>query len=164
MKFIGNYYSWIDPLWEHKILTNNGQARPRDWPPKFLAESREYQLASEAGYDLNAVHWWVYEEKDLNLNIAPFWTTGDVHWWFTKLTPGQFMPMHTDPHVYDRDCKRYWMPLQDYAPGHIFVYKDEMITGYKAGDLFQFENSNDIHGAANIGHTPRLMLLVTEYL
>jgi hypothetical protein len=56
------------------------------------------------------------------------------------------------------------MPLQDYTAGHVFIYKDEMITGYKAGDVFQFENETDIHGAANIGHTARIMLLVTEYL
>jgi len=39
-----------------------------------------------------------------------------------------------------------------------------MITGYKAGDVFQFETATDMHGAANIGHTSRIMLLVTEYI
>jgi hypothetical protein len=39
MKFIGNYNTWIDPLWEHKILTTDGQARPRDWPPATAVES-----------------------------------------------------------------------------------------------------------------------------
>ena len=76
MKFVGNYSTWIDPLWEHKILTTNGQARPRDWPPATAVESAEYRRYEMAGYDLNAVNWWVYEEQDLNLQITPSWTTG----------------------------------------------------------------------------------------
>ena len=80
------------------------------------------------------------------------------------MLPGQYMPMHTDPHAHDTPCNRYWMPLQNYTAGHVFVYKDEIITGYKAGDVFQFETETDTHGAANISHTPRIMLLVTEYI
>jgi len=159
----GNYSSWINPLWEHKILTTNGQARPRDWPASTAVESAEYSRYEMAGYDLNAVNWWVYEEQNLNLQISPPWTNGNVHWWFTKLLPGHYMPMHTDPDAHYNTCSRYWMPLQDYAPGHVFVYKDEMITKYKSGDVFKFDNERDIHGAANIGHTPRIMMLITEY-
>ena len=123
-----------------------------------------WSLLNIAGYNLNAINWWVYEECDLNLTITPPWTIGTVHWWFTKMTPGQFMPMHTDPHAHDKPCKRYWMPLQDYTSGHVFIYKDEMITDYKAGDVYQFDNEIDIHGAANIGHTCRIMMLITEYI
>jgi hypothetical protein len=78
--------------------------------------------------------------------------------------PGQFMPMHVDPHVFDQQCNRYWMPLQDYVPGHVFVYKDDMIKDYTVGDVYQFTDAAEIHGAANISHSPRLMLLVTELL
>lgn len=163
MKYIGNYAHWVDPLWEHLILTRTGQARPRDWPPASAVESAEYSKYQTAGYDLNAVNWWVYEEKDLAIDIVTPWTQGSIHWWFTKMMPGQFMPMHTDPHAHGRSCNRYWMPLQDYEPGHVFIYGDEMVSGYKAGDVFMFNDERDQHGAANIGHTPRLMLLVTEY-
>lgn len=164
MKFIGNYDSWIDPQWKEKILSTEGQARPRDWPPESAVESAEYNKYEIAGYDLNAVNWWVYEKKDLGIDITPPWCGKDIHWWFTKLLPGQFMPMHTDPHAHDRPCKRYWMPLQNYTPGHVFIYKDKMIKDYVAGDVYEFEDSTDIHGASNIAHSPRIMLLVTEYL
>jgi hypothetical protein len=163
MKYIGNYYSWIDPLWEHLILTRDGQARPRDWPPATAVESAEYSKYEQAGYDLNAVNWWVYEYGDIYINLVPPWTTGKIHWWFTKMMPGQFMPMHTDPHTHGNPCNRYWMPLQDYIPGHVFIYNKEMILNYKAGDVFMFNEETDQHGAANIAHTPRIMLLITEY-
>jgi hypothetical protein len=163
MKYVGNY-NFIEESWITEILNTTGQARPRDWPPASAAESAEYKKYQQAGYDLNAVNWWVYEKQDLSFNFNLPWVKGDFHWWFTKLYPGQYMPMHTDPHVYDASCIRYWMPLQDYEPGHVFIYKDSMIKNYKKGDVFQFENQNEIHGAANIGHSTRIMLLVTEYI
>jgi hypothetical protein len=164
MQYIGNYYHWIDPLWEHLILTRDGQARPRDWPPATAAESAEYSRYEQAGYDLNAVNWWVYEYGDIYVDVRPPWTTKEIHWWFVKMLPGQYMPMHTDPHTHDRPCRRYWIPLQDYQPGHIFLYGDSMISKYKAGDVFMFDDEKDIHGSANIGHTTRITLLVTEYI
>jgi len=30
--------------------------------------------------------------------------------------------------------------------------------------VYEYYNSQDMHGAANIGHIPRLVLQVTEYL
>jgi hypothetical protein len=164
MKYIGNYSHWIDPNWENIILSKDGQARPRDWPPASAIESAEYAKYDQAGYDLSAVNWWVYEQRDINVDIVPQWTTGKIHWWFTKMAPGQYMPVHTDPHAHDDKCNRYWVPLQDYQLGHIFLYKDQMISNYKKGDVYMFDNERDIHGAANIGHTTRIMLLITEYL
>lgn len=163
MRYLGNYYSWVNPLWEHLVLTRTGQGRPRDWPPSSDVEQSEYKRYKEAGYDLSAVNWWVYEEADLNVSIDPPWTKGVIHWWITKLLPGQFMPMHVDPHTYEKSCMRYWVPLQDYHPGHIFMYNDQVITNYRAGDVYEYINPTDLHGAANIGHIPRIILQITEY-
>lgn len=164
MKFIGNFSKWIDPLWEHLVLTRTGQARPRDWPPSSAIESAEYSKYKEAGYDLSAVNWWVYEQSDLGVDIVPPWVVNKCHWWITKLYPGQFMPIHSDPHTHGSDCQRYWVPLQDYHPGHIFMYRDEVIVNYRAGDVYTYHQSTDLHGAANIGHIPRIILQVTEYI
>jgi hypothetical protein len=162
MLCIGNWNHYIDTSLRQSVLDTEGRARPRDWPPAFAVESAEYAKAQEAGYDLTAVHWWVYEEKDLGKLELPL--ANEYHWWITKLYPGQFMPMHTDPHTHERPCKRYWIPLQDYEPGHIFIYKDKLMTKYSANDVFVYDDEKDIHGAANIGHTPRVVLQVTEYV
>lgn len=160
MKYLDNFKKYIPLNLRQRVLDTIGQARPRDWPPSTIVESAEYRKAHEAGYDLTAVHWWVYEEKELGLLQLPF---KEYHWWITKLYPGQFMPMHTDPHTHDRSCRRLWIPLQDHEPGHIFVYKNSMVTDYKAYDAFEYYDSQDNHGAANIGHTPRVVLQVTIY-
>lgn len=160
MKYLNNWQEIIPAHLKQRVIDTVGQARPRDWPAATAVESAEYQKAQEAGYDLNAVHWWVYEEDQLGKLDLPF---KDYHWWITKLYPGQFMPMHTDPHTHDRPCRRIWVPLQDYEPGHIFIYKDKMITDYRAYEAYEYYDSQDIHGAANIGHTVRVVLQVTIY-
>ena len=164
MKYIGNYSTWIKEEWVDIILSKDGQARPRDWPQASAVESAEYSIYETAGYDLSAVNWWVYEHTDLRVDIIPPWTSSKIHWWFTKMMPGQFMPVHTDPHAHDQPCNRYWMPLQDYEFGHVFLYNNRMVSDYKKGDVYMFDNERDMHGAANIGHTPRIMLLITEYI
>lgn len=162
MQYLGNY-DFIKDNWIFEILSKDGQARPRDWPASSAVESAEYARAEEAGYDLNAVHWWVYEKSNVSFDIIPPWVNGDYHWWITKLYPGQFMPVHTDPHTHERPCKRYWVPMQDYHSGHIFLYKDSVPVNYKKGDVYMYKQEHDSHGAANIGHIPRLVLQVTEY-
>lgn len=162
MIFLGNY-NFVKDSWIQEILNTEGQARPRDWPPAFAVESAEYSRAEQAGYDLSAVHWWVYEKNDVSFDIVPPWIDREYHWWITKLYPGQFMPVHTDPHTHQRACKRYWCPLQDYHPGHIFLYKDSVPVNYKKGDVYEYVQEHDVHGAANIGHVPRIVLQVTEY-
>ena len=163
MKYVDNF-QFVKDEWIQELLLNEGQARPRDWPPAFAVESAEYARAEAAGYDLNDVHWWVYEWQDVDFEIEPPWVKGEYHWWITKLYPGQYMPMHTDPHTHEQACKRYWMPLQDYHQGHVFIINDKLVTDYKAGDVYEYVHEQDTHGAANIGHVPRLVLQVTEYL
>ena len=162
MKFVGNWRHIIPSNLRQRVLDTEGLARPRDWPPAFAVESDEYARAEDAGYDLSAVHWWVYEQEQLGMLPLPL-TETEYHWWITKLYPGQFMPMHSDPHTHERPCNRYWVPLQDYEPGHIFIYKNELINNYKAYDAYTYDHEQDMHGAANIGHTPRVVLQVTEY-
>ncbi len=164
MIYRGNFANWVDPTWRDLVLNKIGQARPRDWPPETAIESAEYRKAQAAGYDLTAVNWWVYEKQDLNIEINPPWCIGPVSWWITKLLPGQFMPMHTDPFTHYKQCKRFWVPLQDFVPGHLFVYGNDLIKDYKLGDVYEYFDSSDVHGAANIGHEPRIILQVTEYV
>ena len=166
MQFIGNYADWIKPEWIQYLLENNGTLRPKTSSEN--PDSEEFRIATSAGYDLTSTYWHHYCETSCSLDITPpIDSDKGVMWWFIKMTPGQFMPMHRDPHVtVDLDkpnCKRYWMPLQDYQPGHVFIYNTQFMHGYKAGDLWAYDNANEIHGAANIGYTPRLTFQFTTY-
>jgi hypothetical protein len=165
MKFIGNYGSWIQDIWNEELLIKEGQARPKDRLSVVDTDTVEYRKIYTAAYNLGSVYWWVYESKDVSFDILPPWIDhNNFHWWITKLTPGQMMPVHTDPHTHEQPCKRYWVPLQNYQAGHVFIINDEMISNYSKGDVYEYDDPQAVHGAANISHVPRLVLQVTEYV
>ena len=88
----------------------------------------------------------------------------NYHWWIIKLLPGQFQPMHFDPHITQvKECKRWTMPLLDYKPGHIFVYENYLLSDYKAGDLFLWPDPMIYHGVCNISMHTRLTLQISSY-
>lgn len=165
MQFIGNYKDWIDPNWINYILENRGDGRPAEGQkPNSIIMNDEYKKARAAGYRDDSIYFWMFDRNNTNFFINPPFINGNFHWWITKMLPGNFMPMHVDPHTqYEKNSNRFWMPLQDWQPGHIFMYEDSVITNYKAGDVWKYENSGALHGAANIGHTPRIILQVSSY-
>jgi len=164
MQFVGNYINIIPEGLIDYLLNNKGQPRPNTIPDKHVKEYDTYAQGVAVGYDLSGTYWHIFESQDVPMTITPTWTKGDVHWWITKMMPGDIMPMHEDPPTLKHDCKRYWMPLQNYEPGHVFIIKDELITNYSAGDVFVYDVAQDNHGAANIGYTPRFVLQVTEFI
>jgi hypothetical protein len=165
MRYLGNFKDWIRPEWLDYLINNDGTLRP-----KTLNEnpnSEEFRIATTVGYNLNETWWHHYCETSCPLTVIPP-TDADKEymWWFIKLVPGGKMPMHRDPHVEEEgkeNCTRYWMPLQDYEPGHIFIYKDSLISNYKKGDLYTYDDAYELHGAANIGYTNRLTFQYTVF-
>jgi len=164
MHYVGNYIDIIPNGLIDYLLSNKGQPRPNNIPKHSLDEYETYNHGVNAGYDLTATYWHIFESQDIPMQITPPWCTGKIHWWITKMMPGDIMPMHEDPPTLKNNCKRYWMPLQDYEAGHVFIIKDELITNYRAGDVFVYDIAQDNHGAANIGFTPRFVLQVTEFV
>jgi hypothetical protein len=164
MKYIGNYKDWIDPKWIDFILSTPGKAMPKTWEAETPDETFERENVRRAGYDMNATQWWFYFENNLPFKIEPPWCKKNTYFWFAKMTPGQQIPLHRDPVTFP--CKRYWMAMQDYEPGHVFVYGDkgEMLIDYKMGDLYEFDDPQMIHGAANVSFTSRIVLQVAEAL
>lgn len=161
MKFVGNYKDWIKNEWIEYLLTTEGARRPGHAP---IPDVEEFKKGPEAGYDLTSTYWHSYDRTNCELNITcPFNPDQEIEWWFIKMYPGNFIPMHRDIFSTDNSPLRYWMPLQDYADGHVFLYKDEFLKDYRAGDLWIYENSDEIHGACNIGYSTRLTFQFTTY-
>lgn len=166
MEFVGNFKNWIDPNWIEFLKSNEGTARPKDGQkPDSPEMEAEYARARAAGYKDDATYFWMFDNNNFPFEISnPPFVKDNFHWWITKMLPGNFMPMHTDPHtLYQKNSKRYWMALQDWEPGHIFMYEDQVITNYSAGDVWTYKDSTALHGAANIGFTPRIVLQISTY-
>jgi hypothetical protein len=162
MKYLGNYAEWIQTEWLDFIKDNDGTCRPGGGRNP---DSEEFRKAAEHGYDLTQTYWYIYEPDTFPFDVkSPIPLDGEFLWWFIKMNPGDKMPMHKDPHaLVEKNSKRYWMALQDYEPGHVFIYEDQLATGYKKGDLFVYDDSKALHGACNIGWSTRMIACFSSY-
>lgn len=165
---IGNILDTIDTDWidvvVNEVLNKTGTLRPREGgKPDGVEGDREWSRAIASGYNPEAVYFQMFDKDNLSTEIPIFHECGrERHWWVTKMMPGNFMPMHIDPHTQQQDnVDRLWIPLQDWEAGHIFMYEDTVITDYKKGDIFKYTDPTALHGAANIGFTPRVVLQAT---
>lgn len=165
MEYVGNYDSWLQSDWVNEILNSVGVGRPKQGKrPTSVEEEQEYQRARSAGYKDDEIYFYMFDKSTVSFILDIPFVQSKCHWWITKMMPGNFMPMHVDPHtLYETNSKRYWMPWQDYELGHIFMYEDQVITNYKRGDVYSYKNPNALHGAANIGFIPRIVLQVSTY-
>jgi hypothetical protein len=129
----------------------------------------EYKMYTRAGYDVFGTHFSLLEKFDVSFDILqnppPFLDYKDKHitWWFSKMKPGNIMPMHIDRAQPQKEIHKYWMPWTPYEPGHVFVIGDTEISNYKVGDVYEFDYAGSWHGAFNIGKTPRCILQITDY-
>lgn len=167
MKYIGNYDYWINPDWIKEVLSKDG-FEGKIVPTSVSNKDRylEYEKAVNAGWSLETIYWWRYTNEITTFDITkPPWISSDnkLTWWMVKQLPGQVQPMHVDVDKNNK-CNRFWIPLQDYEPGHILINENVLTVDYKRGDVFQFDSPLDHHGSANIGVSPRVVLLITEHV
>lgn len=162
LKFICNVGDWLQQSWIDEAFHSSGFKAPLDLFSKENQSLHEEDIkAVNSGYSLDQFYYTLIERQHLSFELLeiPGVHQGQIHWWITRMTPGQFMPVHRDPRITTKkNIQRYWMPWTDWECGHIFCYEDIVISEYQKGDLFLMENPDALHGAANIGLTPRMSL------
>lgn len=172
MKYIGNFANWIDPLLMEHLKTHEGDYTPVWQPDRWRGHPLldKFRELARPGYSKNSpmFHQFNIKSKDMqgivvNLPDLPE-TRNCCFWWFVKLLPGEMQAMHIDPHLVEvSNPVRYTMFLQDWEPGHIFVYDDKMISNYKAGDVYEWSDPMIVHGVVNIGFNTRYTLQITMH-
>lgn len=165
MRFIKNYKTWLEDHMIQTILNQPGDRRPDLSEPVKEYKQSITDLALKAGYDPTKLAWTMYYPSHFKQEILlPFDAGKDHHWWFCKLNPGDMFPMHQDLFEDDRPrIRRFWMACQDHKLGHIFVYNNQSLDNYQAGDLFEFENPKEWHAACNLGFEPKISLQIVSY-
>jgi hypothetical protein len=79
--------------------------------------------------------------------------------------PGKVEYTHTDQFLVSYlNPVKYFMFLTNWDIGHIFTYGDRMLSGYKAGDLYQITDAPEtIYSWANIGYTTSRVLEIKTH-
>jgi len=172
MKLIDNYASWIAPELMKHLRTCTGDTTPVWQPDRWQGHPLldQYREKARPGYSHKDHNFQQFNAKSKDMQgfdiVLPLFPEQrkQCHWWFVKLLPGQMQAMHIDPHLVDvENPVRYTMFLEDFQPGHIFVYDDKMISNYKAGDVYEWSDPMIVHGVVNIGYNTRYTLQVTMH-
>lgn len=163
MKYIGNYAEWIKPEWEEYLLKNEGFPRPENKILENQFEEEQNSKIENLGYK-NSVYWYKFTPDNFPFDITMPTGEKPLLWWFVKMLPGNLIPMHIDQEIETgKHTNLYWLSLNDYEQGHVFVCNDKLHTGYKKGDLYMLDDANLLHGSCNIGFSPRLIFNFTTY-
>lgn len=162
MQYIGNYESWIKQEWMDYMISNQGFARPGNKVLENDFEIQQNKFCANQGYT-NFTYMYKFEPENFPFELSiPLENETCIMWWFIKMLPGNLLPMHTDQETsIGEKINLYWMALTDYQPGHVLICADQFLSNYKKGDLFKFDNANDLHGSCNIGFTTRLVFNFT---
>tara|TARA_B100001057_G_scaffold229396_1_gene229696 strand:+ start:9812 stop:10603 length:792 start_codon:yes stop_codon:yes gene_type:complete len=80
--------------------------------------------------------------------------------------PGQTWTAHVDKlekwcHEDPDKVYRFMIFLHDYEFGHFVQYGNEILTKYRAGEIYTWDHRNVPHCTANAGVTPRATMIVT---
>ncbi len=172
MRYIGNYKEWVTPELMNHLKENDGDIRPVWQPERWQGHPLldEYREKCRTGYAHRNHDFQQFNPGTACMQSFPIMlpvfpeTRANYHWWFIKLLPGQMQAMHIDPHLVDvKNPIRYTMYLQDYHPGHIFVWDDKISANYKAGDVYEWSDPMIVHGCVNISYETRYTLQVTYH-
>jgi len=190
MQFINNQKDWISKDLMEILKTRKGDKIPI-WDPKRgkghpLLDQLTAWGKAHFGESIPQQYFHIFKEDTKDIQDFEFVMPNlpkigkNIYWWFVKLQPGEIQLMHYDMHILGAFYKdntfsevvevqkiknpiRYTMFLQDYQPGHIFTYKDQMLSNYKAGDIYEWSDPELLHGVANISFTPRYTLQITSH-
>lgn len=167
IKFIGNYSATIPKTWVSYMNQTTGEIRPNTnmvVTPEVIEQQKKWK---ESGYDINSsASWELFHDHDfdesLNLKEFDFCNNKQVQWWVAKLKPGHCFPIHTDTvKSHQINSKRYWIAIEDYKWGHVFLIDNICLRDYKKGDVFEFDNTP--HGSANIGLSNKFSLQLLTF-
>lgn len=174
MKYIKNYSQWVKDTFSSDILkamseTDSGITKLHEsgrWKGHPSLERYVEKIKVYEKYKDNTFQQFFkisdpLRDNPIELPELPE-TRNEVFWWIVKLKPGQYQTVHQDPHLYTSvNPKRYTMFLQDWQPGHVFIYKNKTISNYKAGDLFEWDDPLMEHAVANVSFNIRYSLQIS---
>jgi hypothetical protein len=168
IEYIGNYQSAMPSSWIDHMNKSTGEIRPNKRMVITSEVAQQQKQWEDAGYnvDNSSATWELFHDWDfteqLDVTQFDFCAGKSVQWWVAKLKPGHCFPIHVDTLKEEQiNPKRYWIALDDYKWGHVFLIEDMCLRDYKRGDVFCFDNTP--HGAANVGLVNKYSLQLLTY-
>jgi hypothetical protein len=170
MKYAGNYSWWIQPGMLDRLSTDESGVtklhNPGRWDghpalSQYIEKIKVYDKYKDNTFQQFFKVSNPFRDTPIELPELPQ-TRNEIFWWIVKLKPGQYQTVHQDPHLYTSvNPVRYTLFLQDWEPGHIFIYNNKTISNYKAGDLFEWDDPIMEHAVVNASLNTRYSLQIS---
>lgn len=168
-KYVGNFYSSFDlPALTNTVENIEGDRRVFDGSYFDMSKpgfSNILENWTKAEYDLNSIEWFnfysgVHFENSISEHFGSLFNAKPIKVWISKILPGKCFPYHWDADTntssyIEGKMVRYQMFIEDYKLGHFFVMDDVTLTGYKAGDVYLWDDYRVWHAGGNIGLEPK---------
>jgi hypothetical protein len=160
-KFWNTQYRWLD----YKQESFNDEVTLARWQqmgftPPFTGEMCDMRSAQPS-----------WNTQFIEIYQARGWK--DIGTSYYCMRPGTVLPVHRDTYSKyielfalqekKHTIRRAVVFLEDWHSGHYFEGGGEVVTGWKAGDVVEWEFDLD-HIAANLGTTPRYTLQITGHV
>jgi hypothetical protein len=113
----------------------------------------------------NPENWFAYL-------IDYFSFLSELRFAFHKLTPGHYLPTHSDSYGFykkqqsindSNQIMRYIVFLEDWQEGHLLTIEDHVYTKWAAGDCVGWKGET-MHAAINLGTVDRYTMQITGKL
>lgn len=158
MRAIGTLAGQLPEWICERVRSMDGELRPG-------AESADASRAQVESYGaMPGAQWRFYYADTLGMNAQPWHISGveRYHWWIVRLDPGCVFPLHVD--TFDRNHKRrLWVPLTPPTPGHVFEINGAVFNDFVVGSVYEFDDRNLEHGAANFSREAKISLQIVVH-
>jgi len=159
MKYIGNFWQSVPEELITEILNYTIPVSEIEEEKEKRSRFAKLWNRKTDEISLDHIDWNKIKTKP----ILPKFFDEILEIWYTKYMPGDMLPFHTDDFDFDStDISRYVMMLQDMKLGHVFMYDNEILNNYRAGDVFEYPNRDIWHGACNMGFEPRMTMQIVS--
>jgi len=157
-------HDWIRTDW---YKWNWRSKKHRDQAPFPVNSSTKYVnkkqvLYSELPKEISKLPYEPFDKiaKDLGLYMPAEYD--DTPFSLVKINrqmPGDMLWMHYDFMV-DDDFEKYFVYLNDWAPGQVTMIGKHALTDWKSGDCYKVNVNNSPHGSVNFGPEERWLAAV----
>lgn len=156
----------ITPFWKNEYKNFK-------YIKEYFKDSRQLEKWISLGHNKDCISMEIYQVKNSHNFFKPiknsFPNLKNIGLCFHKLTPGHYLPLHSDKYEFYsktnnikdlNQIKRYIIFLENSYPGHLLIIGTQVISKWKAGDIVGWKGEEP-HSALNFGLVDRYTLQVT---
>lgn len=171
---MSNQINWATVIANLQGLGHDVTPDKENWNLETPGYKEILTLWQQGNVNMPSVKWInYYPGKNFNQQVSDVFSNlvgvTAIRSWISLIEPGYFAPLHWDvddneaEYLKLGDLKRYTCFISPPVLGHIMAVKDTYLYTRPLGDIYEWDNYREWHGAANAGFTPYYLFHLIGY-